>query len=73
MQRYKICKYRVNKEKVKRYIVFKYGSMKNYCENFNISKMRLWQIITKPHLSIDVNCLQNLAKKLDLSIDEILM
>lgn len=73
MERYKKCSIRVNKELVKRHICFKYGSIKKYCEEKNISRMRLWEIVNKPHLSKEEECLQTLAKNLNLSIDTILM
>lgn len=73
MNRYKKCSVRVNKELVKRLIVWKYGSIKNYFTQLGISKMRFWQIMNQPHLSKDVKCLQQLANDLELSIDEILM
>ena len=73
MERYSNCSVRVNKDFVKRRVIYIYGSVENYCKKANISRFRFWKIINNPHVSKDVKCLQTLAKLLDLSIDEILM
>lgn len=73
MQRYKKCTIRVNKELVKREIIYKYGSVTRYCRFVKISQVRFWEILRTPHLSKQAECLQRLARDLNLSIDTILM
>lgn len=73
MARFQKCDIRVNKSFVKREIIYKFGSINEYCKKSNISRMRFWQILNTPHLTEDVECLQKLAKDLGLSIKEILM
>ena len=73
MNRYKKCTIKVNKEVVKREVVYKYGSIINYCRHAGISKMRFWQIVNTPHLTKEVECLQRLTRDLGLSIKQILM
>lgn len=73
MQRYKKCTVRVKKDFVKRRVQYIFGSVENYCKQAKISRMRFWEIVNTPHLSKDVECLQTMARLLDLSIDEILM
>lgn len=72
VERYKKCQIRLNKELVKRYVVFKYGSIKNYCEQVGMSRVRFWEIVNKPHLSKEAKCLQDLSKNLGISISDIL-
>jgi len=73
MQRYVNCPFRVNKEVVKREIVYKYGSLKNYCKHAGYSRARFYQIISTPHLSKEVKCLKDLAKDLNMSVDDIVL
>lgn len=73
MARFQKCDIRVNKSFVKREIIYKFGSINEYCKKSGISRMRFWQILNTPHLTEDVECLQKLAKDLGLSIKEILM
>ena len=62
----------LDQEKIKRLIKFKYGSIEKYCQDKNISRMRLWKILNNPHFSPDVKCLQDLSRNLEVSINEIL-
>lgn len=73
MNRYKNCRIRLNKELVKRYVYFHYGSIKEYCEKNNISRVRFWEIVNRPHLTKNGECLQKLAKNLHVSIETILL
>lgn len=73
MQRYKRCAIRVNKDKVNRYVKFKYGTIEKFCKIIGYSRVRYWQVLNKPHLSKSEKCLQDLASKIDLSIEEILL
>ena len=73
MERYKRCTIRVNKEFVKRRVQYMFGSIRNYCKYAKINRQRFYQIVNTPHLSKEVECLQTMARLLDLSIDEILM
>lgn len=73
MERYKKCLIKVNNDLIKRHILFKFGSIENYLKFAKISRVRLWKITNQPHLSKDVECLQKLAKDLELSIDDIIM
>lgn len=73
MNRYKKCTIRLNRELVKRHVYFHYGSIGNYCDLNNISRVRFWEIVNKPHLSKNEECLQKLAKNLHVSIEEILL
>ncbi len=73
MARFKKCNIRVNKSFVKREIIYKFGSINEYCKKSGFSRMRFWNILNTPHLTENVECLQKLAKDLDLSIKEILM
>ena len=63
----------LDQEKVKRLIKYKYGTIEKYCQNNNISRMRLWKILNNPHFSPDVKCLQDLSNNLGVSIQDILM
>ena len=72
MERFKKCEIRLDKNKVIRLVNFKYGSVKIYAKEKGISRVRFYQIVNQPHLSKNVECLQNLAKDLEVSIDEIL-
>ena len=73
MDRYKKCSIKLNKELVKRHVLFKFGSIKNYCEFAEISRVRFWQIVNKPHLTKEEKCLQTLASNLEISIDKIIL
>lgn len=73
MQRYKRCAIKIDKEYVKRHILFKYGSLAKYCKENHISRTRLWVILSKPHSSINEKCLQELVNNLGLSISNILL
>lgn len=72
MERYKKCKIRVNKELVKREVLYKYGSITNYCKKHSISLVRYYEIVNTPHNSVDAKCLQELSQNLNLSIYDIL-
>ena len=72
MERFKKCSIKLDKDKVNRLVKFKYGTIENYLKKEGITRMRFWQILNQPHLSKDVECLQNLASKLDVNIQEIL-
>ena len=72
MERFKNCSIRVNKEKVKRLVLYRFGSVKNYCHFADISRTRFYQIINAPHLSKNEECLQKLSHYLQVSIEEIL-
>ena len=73
MERYKRCTVRVNKKLVKREVIYKYGSITNYCKENNISLVRYYEIVNNPHNSALEECLLKLSGNLNLSIDEILM
>ena len=73
MERFKNCTVRVNKDYVKRLVLFKFGSIKNYCHFADISRVRFWKIVNQPHLSKNEECLQKLASYLQVSIDTILL
>ena len=72
MERYKNCVIRLDRDKVIKLVNFKFGSVKAYAKKYGISRVRFYQIVNKPHLSKDVECLRNLAVNLDVSIQEIL-
>ena len=72
MERFKKCVIRLDRDKVIRLVNFKYGSVKQYAKEHGISRVRFYQILNEPHLSKDVECLQNLASNLEVSIQEIL-
>ena len=72
MERFKRCNVRVNKELVKREVIYKYGSITNYCKTNGISLMRYYELVNSPHSSENVKCLQELSKNLDLSIYDML-
>ena len=72
MERYKRCGIRINKEFVKKEIIYKYGSITKYCKKAGISRVRFWEIMNTPHLSKEVECLQKLSRDLEVSIDTIL-
>ena len=73
MERYKRCQIRLNKEKTKRLIQFKYGSLQAYCMANKIKRMRLWEILNRPHRSINEECLQKLTRNLEVNIEDILI
>ena len=64
---------KVNKDYVIRLIKFKFGTIQNYSKTFKISRMRIWEILNKPHIEKNVKSLQDLAKNLEVSIDSILL
>lgn len=73
MERYKRCAIRVNKELVKREVIYKFGSITKYCDYCCISRTRFWEIVNKPHLSKEALCLRQLARDLNLSVEDILL
>ena len=68
MNTHKRCTIRVNREFVKRTIQYKYGSIEKYCREEMISRMRLWEILNRPHRSVEEKSLQTLAKNLNVSV-----
>lgn len=72
MDRFKYCTVKVDANKVKRLIMFFYGSLTAYCLQNGITRTRLYFILNKPHSSKDAKCLQDLAKNLKTSIGDIL-
>ena len=58
------CMIQVNKDYVIRLIKFKYGTIEKYLKVHKISRMRLWQVLNKPHKQKDVKSLQDLANNL---------
>ena len=67
------CIIQVNKDYVIRLIKFKYGTIEKYLKVHKISRMRLWQVLNRPHKQKDVKSLQDLATNLEVSIDSILL
>ena len=63
----------VNKERVKKLVKFKYGSIENYLKKYGISRQWFELVLSKRHLSKDNKSLQDLSKNLEVSIDTILL
>ena len=72
MKRYNHCLITVNKDLVKRHVQFKYGTIAKYCAYAHITTMRYWEIVNRPHVSKEVECLKKLAKDLNLNVEDIL-
>ena len=63
---------RVNKDKVNRLVKYKYLTIENFLKHWGISRMRYWQIINQPHLSLEVPSLVKLAYFLEVDVKEII-
>ena len=72
MDRFKYCNVKVDADKVKRLIMYHYGSLTAYCLKNGITRTRLYFILNRPHQTKDAKCLQDLANNLHTSIDNIL-
>ena len=70
MQRAKI---RLNKDLVNKLVKYKYGTIEAYLQANKLTRMRFWQVLNRPHLTKDTKCLQDLARNLEVNIEEILL
>ena len=72
MARFDRCLVKVDENKTKRLIMFKYGSMTAYCIQNGIARSRLYQVLSLPHYDKKSKCLQDLAKNLGVDVEELL-
>ena len=72
MERFKRCTVKVNKEKVIRLVKYKYGDVKAFCKELNVSRQRFYEVINTPHLSKESYALEKISKALDVDVEELL-